>query len=136
MTKEEEALIRYRIQRAYETLDEAILLYTSEHLNTYVNRLYYASFYAVYALLLTQKISTSKHAHLRSLLHRDYVKTGLVPVEMGRHFDLLFDSRQESDYADFVTFKKDEIEPWLTKTKLFVAHIEKLIETHIAKSEV
>ena len=128
MTKEQEALIRYRIQRAHETLDEALLLFTAGHLNTYVNRLYYASFYAVYALLLTKEISTSKHAHLRSLLHRDYVKNGLISVEMGRHFDLLFDSRQESDYADFVTFQKDEVEPWLDRTKSFVTHVEQLIE--------
>jgi len=131
VTKEDEALVRYRIQRAYETLDEALLLFAAGHLNTYVNRLYYASFYAVYALLLTQKISTSKHTHLRSLLHRDYVKTGLIPVALGRHFDLLFDSRQESDYADFVTFKKDEVEPWLDKTKSFVTHVEQLIDNLI-----
>ncbi len=131
MTKEQEALIRYRIQRAHETLDEALLLFTAGHLNTYINRLYYAGFYAVYALLLTKNISTSKHTHLRSLLHRDYVKTGLVPVELGRHFDLLFDSRQESDYADYVTFKKDEVQPWLDKTKSFVTHIEQLIEENI-----
>ena len=131
MTKEDKALIRYRVQRAHEALEEAMLLLTAGHLNTYVNRLYYASFYAVYALLLTQKVSTSKHTHLRSLLHRDYVKTGMIPVELGRHFDLLFDSRQESDYADYVTFKKDEVEPWLDKTKSFVAHIEELIENLI-----
>jgi len=68
VTKEDEALIQYRIQRARETLDEALLLFTAGHLNTYVNRLYYASFYAVYALLLTQKISTSKHTHLAHCL--------------------------------------------------------------------
>lgn len=131
MTKEQEALIRYRIQRAYEALDEASLLFTEGHLNTYVNRLYYAGFYSVYALLLTKDISTSKHTHLRSLLHRDYVKNRLISVEMGRHFDLLFDSRQESDYADFVTFNEDEVGPWLDKTKSFVAHVEQLINNLI-----
>jgi len=50
---------------------------------------------------------------------------------MGRHFDLLFDSRQESDYADYVTFKKAEVEPWFDKTKSFVIHIEQLIESII-----
>jgi uncharacterized protein len=131
VTKEQEALIRHRIQRAYETLDEALLLFTAGHLNTYVNRLYYAGFYALYALLLTKNISTSKHTHLRSLLHRDYVKSGLISVDMGRHFDLLFDSRQEGDYADFVTFNKDEVEPWLDRTKSFVTHVEQMIEAII-----
>jgi len=129
MTKEYDDLIKYRIQRVFETLEEAKLLFIAGHLNTYVNRLYYAGFYAVYALLLTQNISTSKHTHLRSLLHRDYVKIGLIPVELGRHFDLLFDSRQQGDYADFVTFNKEEVEPWLDRTRLFVVHIEQLINS-------
>jgi len=50
---------------------------------------------------------------------------------MGRHFDLLFNRRQESDYADYVTFAREEIEPWFGKTKAFVAHVEELIENLI-----
>ena len=46
-------LIRYRIQRAFETLDEARLMAESDHWNGCVNRLYYACFYAVNALLQT-----------------------------------------------------------------------------------
>jgi len=64
-------------------------------------------------------------------LHRDYIKTGLISVEMGRHFDLLFNRRQESDYADYVTFEREEVEPWFGKTKSFVAHVEELIDSLI-----
>jgi uncharacterized protein len=92
-----------------------------------VNRLYYACFYAVSALLVTRGISTSRHGHLRSLLHRDFVKTGLIPTELGRHFDRLFSNRQEGDYADFVVFQAEEVRPWLDETKTFVDHIEGLI---------
>ncbi|MEN6336185.1 MAG: HEPN domain-containing protein [Phycisphaerales bacterium] len=121
------ALAGYRMERAREALTEAGLLLDAGHLNTCVNRLYYACFYAVSALLVMQGISTSKHGHLRSLLHRDFVKTGLIPAELGRHFDRLFSSRQEGDYADFVVFKVDEIRPWLDESKAFVDYVEKLI---------
>ena len=79
MTDEERTLIGYRLERAKETLDEAQLLYNSGYLNTYVNRLYYACFYAVSALLLAKDFSTSKHSHLRSLFHREFIKTGIIP---------------------------------------------------------
>jgi len=115
------------MERAREALAEAGLLLDAGHLNTCVNRLYYACFYAVSALLVTRGISTSKHGHLRSLLHRDFVKTGLIPAELGRHFDRLFSSRQEGDYADFVVFKADEIRPWLDESKAFVDYVEGLI---------
>jgi hypothetical protein len=61
------------MERARDALSEAALLFEAGHLNAYINRLYYACFYAVSALLVTRGISTNKHAHLRSLLHRDFV---------------------------------------------------------------
>jgi hypothetical protein len=97
VNEEKKALIAHRLQRAREALTEARLLLDAGHVNTCVNRLYYACFYAVSALLMTQNVSTSKHSHLRSLLHHDYVRPGRIPEEMGKHFDLLFDSRQEGD---------------------------------------
>lgn len=127
MTKEERALIEYRMERARETLGEARIMFDAGRINTYVNRLYYACFYAVSALLLTRNFSTSKHGYLRSLMHREFVKTGLIPKELGRHFDMLFGSRMEGDYADFTTFKADEVVGWLEQTQAFIKHIEGLI---------
>jgi len=115
------------MERGREALKEAKLLLEGGHLNAYVNRLYYACFYAVSALLVIRGISTSKHGHLCSLLHRDFVKTGQIPTELGRHFDRLFTNRQEADYADFVVFKPDEVRPWLDETTAFVAYIDGLI---------
>jgi uncharacterized protein len=52
LTEEERILIAYRMSRASEALDEARVLFDTGHINVYVNRLYYASFYAVSALPL------------------------------------------------------------------------------------
>lgn len=128
MTNEERTLIAYRMERAYEAIDEVKILFDAGHANSYVSRLYYACFYAVSALLLTKNISTSKHGYLRSLLHREFVKTGLITSEMGKHFDLLFNNRQKGDYADLVVFKAEEVAGWLAPTRTFVSHIETLIE--------
>ena len=53
MTPEIRILVQYRLDRAREALAEAALLLDSGHANTGVNRLYYACFYAVSALLFT-----------------------------------------------------------------------------------
>ena len=127
MTKEERALIEYRMERARDTLGEARIMFDAGRINTYVNRLYYPCFYAVSALLLMRNFSTSKHGYLRSLMHREFVKTGLIPKDLSRHFNVLFDSRLEGDYADFVRFKADEVAGWLDKTQKFVDYIESLI---------
>jgi uncharacterized protein (UPF0332 family) len=129
MTEEKLALIEYRMERARESLNEAKILFDAGKINAYINRLYYACFYAVSALLLTRNFSTSKHGYLRSLLHREFVKTGLILKVQGDHFDLLFDSRHKGDYVDFVKFEAEDVVDWLKPTEEFVAHIDRLIKT-------
>jgi len=127
VTNEEKALIAYRMERAQQAIIEAKTLFDAGLLNAYVNRLYYACFYAVSALLFTRDFSTSKHSYLRSLMHREFVNTGLIPKEFGKHFDLLFNNRMKGDYGDFVRFQADAVKGWLEPTQEFVKHIEGLI---------
>jgi len=127
MTKELHALISYRMERARESLDEAKMMLDAGRINAHVNRLYYACFYAVSALLLIRDFSTSKHSYLRSLMHREFVKTGIIPKDLAKHFDVLFDRRLEGDYADFVRFEAEDVAGWLEETKRFVDHTESLI---------
>jgi len=131
VTDEERTLAAYRMSRANETLEEAKVLFEAGHINAYVNRLYYACFYALSALLLMRGFSTGKHGHLRSLFHREFVKTGAIAQEWGRHFDLLFSSRHEGDYADFVQFEADEVAPWLERTRGLVGCVEKLLSDRV-----
>lgn len=134
MTEEERAVIEYRLARAREALEEAEVLLDAGHVNGHVSRLYYACFYAVSALLLTKNISTSRHAQVRALLHRDFVKPGTISPDMGRHFDRLFRSRQRGDYTDFVRFKSEDVAGWLEETRSFVVHIEALVKQRITDS--
>ena len=46
------AIVAYRMERARQTLGEADLLRQGNYYNAAVNRLYYACYYAVSALLL------------------------------------------------------------------------------------
>ncbi len=127
MTEEERAVIEYRLGRAREALEEAEVLFDTGHVNAYVSHMYYACFYAVSALLLTKNISASKHSQVRALLHREFVKPGIVSPEMGQHFDRLFRSRQKGDYIDFVQFRAEDVAGWLEQTRSFVVHIEALV---------
>jgi uncharacterized protein (UPF0332 family) len=132
VTSEEQALIRYRLQRASESLDEAALLYEKSHLNAYVNRLYYACFYAVSALLLVEGRSSSKHSGVRALFNKEWVNRGRIAADYGRLYRRLYDSRQKGDYGDFVEFQEADVAFWLQEAKNFVATVTTLIE-EIAK---
>jgi uncharacterized protein (UPF0332 family) len=71
VTPEKRKLVRYRLQRAQEALDEAVLLHEKGHLNACINRLHYACFYAVSALLLMEEKSSSKHSGVRALWRQE-----------------------------------------------------------------
>ena len=123
MTERSDDLISYRLQRANETLEDARILANSERWNACVNRLYYACFYAVSALLIQNSLSSSKHAGVRSLFNRHYVKTGKVPKNLARTYNDLFERRQESDYMDFISFKASQVRRWIPQAEAFVEHI-------------
>ncbi|MFO7817784.1 MAG: HEPN domain-containing protein [Desulfovibrionales bacterium] len=78
-------LVSYRMARAEESLEDARILTRAGRWNTCVNRLYYACFYAVSALLLRDGLSSSKHAGIRGLFNKNYVKTGKVPEKSGQN---------------------------------------------------
>ncbi len=90
--------IQYRLTRAREALRAAKLLADAKEYNSCVNRLYYAVFYAINALLLKHEYTSSKHTGVRALFMQHFVKTRIIPEQYGELFNYLFDYRQESDY--------------------------------------
>jgi uncharacterized protein (UPF0332 family) len=121
-------LIQYRLKRAKETLDEAHVLISSGYANAAVNRLYYACFYAVLALLKTKNLSSRKHAGVRSLFNSEFVKTGKIEVKWARFFAEIFENRQESDYAEFVQFEQKDVEAMYENAVKFVEMISEKVK--------
>lgn len=119
--------IKYRMERAVESPAEVQLLLHGEFWNAAVNRMYYACFYAVGALLIKHDILTSSHAGARQKFGQMFIATGLVDKELGRHYSDLFDKRQRGDYADFFDIN-EEIAVQLHKPSVeLVEAINKLI---------
>lgn len=109
MTEKQKEVVAHRLKRARETLASAKILEDSHFYFGAINRLYYACFYAVTALLATRDLSSSKHSGVLSLFNQHFVKTGLVSKELGEFYGDLFDTRHEGDYTDFAEFPPEEI---------------------------
>ena len=120
-------LVQYRIKRAYDTLEDARILLKAERWNACINRLYYACFYAVSALLAQKNLHSSKHSGVRSLFNLHFVKTHKVTKQHATTYNDLFERRQESDYVDFVSFESAQIRPLMAKAESFVDFIANLI---------
>lgn len=77
------SLVGYRLERADKSLKEAeFLLSGNMSLESVMNRLYYAMFYAALGLLEEKDMGTSKHSQVISLFDKDFVKTGIFKKEL------------------------------------------------------
>lgn len=121
-------LVVYRLDRADETMQEASLMAKEGHYNAAVNRLYYACFYAVQALLLKNQIAATTHAGVKSMLGLHFVSKGVLPIEFGKTFNTLFEKRHSSDYEAFAYCDKALIDDLTPLAEAFVNKIKELLE--------
>lgn len=118
-------LIRYRLGQARDSLEEAkILLKGGMSLRSVVNRLYYALFYAVLALLQEKKIGTSKHRGVISAFDKEFIKMGIFDKELSKTFHHAFDLRQEGDYVEQADIVQADVDELLPKAIDFVDKME------------
>jgi uncharacterized protein (UPF0332 family) len=85
------AYVEFRINRAHETLAEIQVLVDNKYWNTAINRMYYACYYAVGALLVKNAITTSSHSGSRQKFGQFFVQTGLVSKDLAKHYAELFE---------------------------------------------
>lgn len=127
MNDQTKLLVNYRLNRAKETLESAEILLKEDKILSAVNRLYYAMFYSVVALLLTKGLSSAKHTGILALFTKELVNKGIVNKELGRFYSRMFERRQKGDYRDLVEFDKKDVEEWLNKSKEFVKNMEEVV---------
>ena len=101
-------LLKYRFDRAVETLEVAKELYASGKFRDSNNRSYYAAFYAIKAIYTIRGLDFKKHKTLLANFNKEYVATEIFPREIGRKISTLALIREQSDYNDFYMASKQE----------------------------
>ncbi len=122
-------IVRYRLSRAHDTLREVNILIENQLWNTAVNRMYYACYYAVIALLVSNEIKAQTHTGVRQMFGLHFVKKGIVDKEFGRYYSKIFDKRQTGDYDDFIDYNKEDVLALFKPATEFISEIDKLIKT-------
>lgn len=121
------ALVMYRVQRSRETIREAELMLQEGFVNGALNRMYYAAYYVVIALLIQNGISTQTHAGAKQMLGLHFVLTEKLPIKISHIYSTLFEKRHSSDYDDFVVYDKEMVVSLFPRLIEFIDTIESLI---------
>ncbi|MBW1691783.1 MAG: HEPN domain-containing protein [Deltaproteobacteria bacterium] len=122
-----DALIRYWMEKARESIEAAQSEYDSGRYATAVRDLYYACFYALTAVLLKEGHSFKKHTSVKAALHKDLIRTGIVQPEWGKFYNKIFDSRHEGDYQPLRVFEAEEVKMFLDQGAGFIANMEEIL---------
>ena len=125
--EERNSVVQFRIVKAKNTFSEIALLTNHALWQNAANRLYYACYYAVTALLIHHGIETKTHQGIINQMGLHFVLTGILSQKEGMLFKDLFELRQECDYADWIVINKEDIIPLIEPAEKFIAKIEKLI---------
>lgn len=112
---------------AEEALQSARMEYEADLFHGAINRAYYAVFYVATAFFVKHELSFRKHAGVRSAVHRELVKTGILSVELGMLYDRLFEDRQHGDYMVLTEFEPDEMKKKVESAAVFLEAIQKLL---------
>ncbi len=88
------------------------------------SRAYYAAFYAVSALFAVEGRSFERHSALESAVHRDLVKTGLWPADLGKGYSRLAQLRTRGDYGGGKHVMQEEAEEAIQIARDIVNHVK------------
>ncbi len=123
------ALIKYRMDRAAESVESAQLLVDNAMLTSAMNRIYYAMFYAVQAVLTTKDVSFSKHGQVKGYFNKEFVRKGVFPMQSGKIYNKAFEYRQKFDYVDFEVPTIDMVNEFVQHAKNFIGEVKLFLGT-------
>lgn len=125
--EDKNALTAVRLLRAKETIAEVKGNMQLGYWRIAANRLYYACYYAVSALLIKNGFTAYTHAGVINQFGLHFVSKGLISKEQGKLFKQLFNLRQSGDYDVWFEIDENDVKPLLEPAEKFIVEIESLI---------
>ena len=125
--EERMTMVQLEMERAKRTFQEVEILKEAGLWYGVSNRLYYAVFHAVSALLIHDGYQVRTHYGSHALLGQQYIKTGLLPADYGKLYNQLQTMREQSDYNCAFEADSDELKNLIEPASQIIKTIEKMI---------
>ena len=126
--EERQIMVNLEYERACSCLKQAEGNASMDFWDVVVNRLYYAVFHAVSALLIKDGHNVSTHKGAMLMFGQNYVKTGIFTADDSRLYSSLQMMREESDYNCVYTTTAKEMQPLFEPVREFISKVGSLIK--------
>lgn len=124
---ERTTLVALELKKARETFEEIGILTAANRWSGAANRLYYAVFHAVNALLIHDGHAVNTHNGSHAVFNLHYIKIGSLPIEYGRLYNQLQTMREESDYNCVYEVQPEELKERIEPARKLIEKIEELV---------
>ena len=132
---ERQAVVDFRIEKARRAFEQAQGVVALEYWETIANRLYYAAYNAVSALLIAYGYSAHSHNGVIHLFGQHFVQPGIVEVKDGKLYHHLFSMRLTGDYDDTYGLTSDDVLPLITPASELIDKVIELTNTKMAETK-
>lgn len=116
------------MQKAAEYLDDAQYLFNDGRYESAVNRAYYSIFTAVQGLLLDKDVFVKTHAGTKLKFSELFLKTNLLPLDLGKIFEKALTLRQEADYDFQFHVSNSDAEQLIADAHLFLKTVTDFLQ--------
>lgn len=117
------------VHKAERSLNAAATLFEENSFDFAVSRAYYSMFYMAEAVLLTKKLSFSKHAGVISGFNQHFVKTKIFDYKYYEMLRYAFEQRNIGDYRFETYISKETAQKIINDAREFLGVVKEYLES-------
>lgn len=122
--EERTAIVTYRLEKADRALAQAKANLPLQAWEVIANRIYYAAYYAISALLIADGHPAVKgHDTIVRMFGLHYVKTGKFTAEQGKLYNKLYTLRLTGDYNDHYNLEEEDVLPLVFPAETLIREV-------------
>lgn len=125
--EERRIIVGLEYEKAVSIMQQIGGLQSLGYWDNIANRLYYALFHAVSALLIHDKHSVNTHRGVVVLFGQHYVRTGIFDMADGKLYSQLQTMREKGDYNCIYQTTEEEVKPMIEPAEKLIEKIGKYI---------
>ena len=121
-------IVNRELEKADRTYEDVLFCAREGKWETAANRLYYALFHAMSALLINDGHQVKSHRGILSMFGEHYIRTEVFSKTDGALLSELVIMRDNADYNCFYEAKEETLQPYIAPTHLFIEKIKQYIQ--------
>lgn len=125
--EERQIIVNLELEKAQKTFDAMELCVREKAFESAANRIYYAAFHAISALLIDAGFVVKSHRGVMALFGEHFVRTGVFTKADGTLFSDLVIMRDNADYNCFYEATEEKLTPYIEPTRQLIEKIKQYI---------